>query len=241
MSSNHPRSIYAIDVGSTRDRKGRRPAFTWACVRPDQTEICHCCHDIDHLTRSVETDLQSGRSVAIGFEAPLFIPVPESSKSLSSGRPGEGNRSWAAPVGLAVTTLGLHQAAWILQRMVSTCRGLADLTLDANRWPPREGKPVLFLWEAFVSGDAHGRGEHPDELDAATAVTCFLDNEEKLTAGAPPVVTPAGESRHQISLIGAAALWAGWSEDLDLLRTSTLILKPQERCPVHPVACPEES
>ena len=69
----------------------------------------------------------------------------------------------------------------------------------------------LFLWEAMVTGADH---TDSDEGDAAAAVCAFIKALHDIKAA--NVVT----SPHKIrSLIGAALLWAGWSDDLKLLKT----------------------
>jgi hypothetical protein len=40
--------------------------------------------------------LPGGQAVALGFECPLFVPVPEQALRLGAARPGEKNRSWSA-------------------------------------------------------------------------------------------------------------------------------------------------
>ncbi len=213
------RVIYTCDVGSTRyQKKGRSPAFAWARLLPNKgIKSIQGSSDIEQLVRRLELDIKEGRSVALGFETPLFIPVPESSRDLSKGREGEGNRSFASTVGLAVCALGIHQSAWILKRLheSSSCR--CDFTLDLHCWPPSCLRQVLFCWEAFVSGVAHSN-QHV--RDAATAVAFFFDNEQTLQKA------NAVRADNTISLIGAAALWSGWTSDLQYLHGSTLVLKP---------------
>ena len=210
------RRIYAVDVGTTRPEGADGPAFAWASVGEIPTERgVLSSTDIVLLVSEVEKDLRNGHSVALGFESPLFIPVPTDPTRLSHGREGEGNRSWAAPPGLAVTALGVHQAAWILRRL----KHLSDsvqLTFNYHLWPPGDGALRLLLWEAFVSREAHR--EHL--RDAASAATYFLANEANLQAVA------IGQAETPISLIGAVALWAGWSQDLELLHTEALVLQP---------------
>ncbi len=104
---NH--AVYACDIGSVKSDN-----FAWSRVESLQDPPI-ASGDIDELLVHLVCDAQSGASVALGFEAPLFMPVPSRSGDLSSGRPGEKNRSMFAPAGLAVTTLGLHEAAWILR------------------------------------------------------------------------------------------------------------------------------
>ena len=165
----------------------------------------------------LQLDIEVGYSVSLGFESHLFIPIPENPEELSKKREGEGDRSWSAPPGAAVTTLGIHQSAWILKRLRKSSSGKCKFTLDWKCWPPTSHQHILFCWEAFVSGkDAHSTD---DMRDAATAVVFFFENERKLV-NAVTVEKP-------ISLIGAVALWSGWTNDLKYLHDkTTLVLKP---------------
>jgi hypothetical protein len=56
--------------------------------------------------------------------------------------------------------------------------------------------------------------------DAATAATEFLDNENSLAT------INAITADRPLSLIGAAALWSGWTVNLDIVSKSTLVIKP---------------
>lgn len=214
------RAIYAVDVGSTR---GRRPKFAWARIYPEKPSEVTGSSDIGKLLSALEHDILDGRSVALGFEAPLFIPVPYAREDLSRGRTGEGNRAWAAPAGSAVAMLGLHQAAWLLQHLFRSCGERCTFAVDRTEWPPSGPRPVLFCWEAFVSQAAHSTSlEQADVQDAATAAMEFLTNEHALAA-----INDVTTDR-PLSLIGTAALWSRWTEDVEVLRESTLVIKPAE-------------
>ena len=141
-----------------------------------------------------------GHSIALGFEAPLFIPVPNASSDLSRGRKNEGSPSWAAPPGLTVASLGLHQAAWLLRSIARGYVSPVDFRLAPTAWPPTTRATTLFCWEAFVSGAAHSSSHIQD---AATAAMAFVDQERGL-AEATTVTAD-----NPLSLIGAAALWSG--------------------------------
>jgi len=207
------RVIYACDIGSTR-----RQAFAWARLLPNKgSQSIQGSSDIQQLVKRLELDIEQGYSVALGFEAPLFIPIPESSKDLSKGRDGESNRSFASQVGLTVCTLGVHQSAWILKRLYESSSCKCEFTLDWRCWPPSGHRPVLLCWEAFVSGQAHS-DKHIK--DAATAAVFFFDNEHNLQK------VNAVTAKNAISLIGATGLWSGWTTDLHYLHRSTLVLKP---------------
>lgn len=215
------RSIYALDIGSTLPSRSGEYAFAWACVgKTPIEEGVRCSSDINLLAEEIERDLLAGYSVALGFEAPLFIPVPSDSGHLSRGREGDGNRAWAVSAGASVATLGLHQSAWLLRRLASSCFDSTRLLLDCTLWLSRDDAPVLFLWEAFVSGRAHDKDHR---RDAATAASYFLEHETDLSA------KTACKAENPLSLIGAATLWAGWSQDLSLLHTEVLVLKPSQR------------
>jgi hypothetical protein len=169
--------IYAIDVGSTL-AGGNGAAFAWAKVPAAGGQLVVGTDPVG-LADSVASDLRSGASVALGLEAPLFIPVPHDAKRLSRGRENEGNRSWAAPAGGYVTTLALHQTAWLLRRLHAACSEACDLTVDPARWSqPEQERPVLFCWEAFVSGPAHSSHTR----DAATAAMYFQAHQTNLVS-----------------------------------------------------------
>ena len=209
------RVVYACDVGSTRTDRRRRgqSGFGWArAVTPERVEGGT---SIDDLAVRIGEDMRAGCSIALGFEAPVFIPVPESSSDLCRGRAGEGARSFAAPAGLAVTALGLHQAAWVLRAIVDARRGHRFLQ-QASDWPC--SGPALFCWEAFVSEAAHS-ADHV--RDAATAVVAFIAAEADLSAAT------AVRAERPLSLIGAAALWSGWAEEMEELRAETAVIRPQ--------------
>jgi hypothetical protein len=214
------RVIYACDIGSTLYQKKRGgPAFGWARLNSNEgTKSIRGSSDIQQLIEQLQLDIEAGYSVSLGFESPLFIPIPDNPEELSKKRAGDGDRSWSAPAGAAVTTLGIHQSAWILNRLHESSSCKCEFTLDWKRWPPKSYQHILFCWEAFVSGKAHSAH---DMRDAATAVVFFFDNERNLQ------LENAVKAEKPISLIGAVALWSGWTSDLTYLHNSTtLVLKP---------------
>jgi hypothetical protein len=80
--------VFCADVGSVRS--GR---FGWACGSPptdDAREVN--ASSPQHLADAVAEQLGAGRAVALGFECPLFVPVPEVAERLGAARAGEGNR-----------------------------------------------------------------------------------------------------------------------------------------------------
>jgi hypothetical protein len=210
------RFVYACDVGSTRHRKDAPPKFAWVRVDPQDSLNAVGSHDIDALVWHATRDINTGSSIAFGFEAPLFIPIPYESARLSTARQGEGNRSFAAPAGSTVALLALHQCAWILAELGEATQRPCRLTLRAQDWPPSQDQ-VLFCWEAFVSGPAHG---DTDLADAATAAAEFCVNEKSLDRANAVI------AERPMSLIGAAALWSGWISDPAIIHQPTIVIKP---------------
>jgi hypothetical protein len=203
--------VFCADVGSVPN--GR---FGWARSAADSTAEVDEVHDQSrpsHLVEAVCAELAVGRPVALGFECPLFVPVPSDELSLGRARMGEGNRSWSAGAGTGAMATGLVQAAWVLDA-IRQQTGVSDLWFDWSAFSA-VGRG-LFLWEAFVSGAAKGT-THVD--DASIAVAAFV------AALPDPREGSSITAERPMSLIGAAAVWSGWSDDEELLRAAPLVVR----------------
>ena len=214
------RVIYACDVGSTKvNKKTKANSFGWARLSEDSHRPTGG-KAIDKCLESMKADVKAGYRLALGMECPLFLPIPEYSDGLSSGRENEGDRSCFAPAGGYVATLGLHQFAWLLQKVKIACPDVGlHFTCNLHDWMPvnPSGKQIL-LWEAFVSKQAHSK-EH--ERDAATAVMEF---HRRFIADSGFLSDIQGEGAI-LSLAGVALLWAEWSTELALLRMRPHVIK----------------
>ena len=205
--------VYCADIGSVK-----RDKFGWAsrCIGPDPRESR--CNDIQQLVKHVACDLNSGRKVALGFECPLWVPVALRSYGVDFCPVGDGNRSWSAAAGATSLATGLTETTWILSEIHSEAQNI-EAFLDWPRFAAVEHG--LFLWEAMVTGD-NRTGSH--EGDAAAAVCAFI---KALPA---PTTCNAVTSPHKVrSLIGAALLWAGWSDDLNFLKNRCVVISPTSR------------
>ena len=200
--------VYCADIGSVM-----RGKFGWAscCAvpKPRMTKDS----DIQRLVTQVTRDLNSGRKVALGFECPLWVPVTCDPRGLTSARDGDGNRAWSAAAGATSLATGLTETAWILSRIRGETQDV-EAYLD---WPRfKDVKHGLFLWEALVTGEEKSDSH---QSDAAVAVDAFMR--------ALPNLKSDITSPHKVrSLIGAALLWAGWSNDLSLLKTRCVVISP---------------
>lgn len=211
-------AIYCADIGSIR-----RGNFGWAAV--DDTKQ-YCGTDISGLVDNVVDVLCAGRKVALGFECPLWVPVAACARDLTSGRAVDGNKPWSAAAGASALAAGLTETSWILQHITQRLRQRGcTVPRPYLRWDEfARSESGVFLWEAFVTGDAKseakgkGKGHIADALTACNAFAGLLPDPTEASLPEPPY-----EAR---SLIGATVLWAGWSDDLRLLRAKCLVVKP---------------
>lgn len=203
-------AVYCADVGSIKQGN-----FGWARegVPAGEFERHRGGTEIVDLVDALAEDLDGRLPVALGFECPLFLPVPEDPFRLGAARPGEGSRSWSAGAGTGALATGLVQAAWVLAAL-RTRRSEDRVYLDWAAFVTAGAG--LFLWEAFVTGKAKAT-THVD--DATIAVACF-------TAALPdPARSSAVTAERPLSLVGGAALWAGWTQEVEIVRAPCLVLK----------------
>lgn len=219
-------AIYCADIGSVKNAK-----FGWAVVCDGQQR---CGRDIGELVDDVVQSLATECKVALGFECPLWVPVSDDPAGLTSGRTVDGNKPWSAGAGTSALAAGLTETAWILREVRRRLRhkrvSLPTAYLDWDEFLGSNNG--IFLWEAFVSGEAKYAGtDHCQHIaDALTACREFAE-------GLPAMATgDVSEPPHEVrSLIGSALLWSGWSQDLDLLRAKCLVVRPTRP---HVWACP---
>ena len=216
--TTQPLHVYCADIGAMCNRK-RKNHFGWA-----SHEKAPCCNgkDMRGLVKHVAQDLAQGSKVELGFECPEWIPVRDCPEELTQARKGE-RRSWSASAGAGSLATGLAQVAWILQEIR---RKAPDGATAFLKWDDyQKSDNGLFIWEAYVAGPKNQTTdtEDPHIRDAKAAVAAFVktrssDSGLRTSIFLPPCSQP-------FSLIGAALLWARWSEDSDLLRQSCVVIK----------------
>src|SRR2546426_709230 len=96
--------VVCADIGSVKNKR-----FGWYA---DTGESSNTPSSVSDYVASV---LKERKPVALGFECPLFVPLPKDEQLLGSARRGEGNRPWSAAAGSGSLTTGLVQVAWVLQ------------------------------------------------------------------------------------------------------------------------------
>jgi hypothetical protein len=208
-------AVYCADIGSVRTKK-----FAWATDAPlPASDSQLSATSIDDLCTAVEHSLRRKQRVALGFETPLFIPVPAESKDLGRARAGEGDKPWSASAGAAVLATGMAQTAWILSKLRTA---LPDEKLYVDWEAFSAAKSGLFIWEAFVSGASKPKASkgNPHVADASAAIDAF-----RISIAGATEKPPVG-AENPLSLIGAAALWAGWTYNTSVLRAQPVVIRP---------------
>jgi len=166
------------------------------------------------LASHVAEQLNAGCPVALGFECPLFVPLNADEMRLTNARPGEGARPWSAGAGCGALATGIVQSAWVLQEIRQLLKAPRTAYCDWEGFV-RSGSGLL-IWEAFVSGKGKADGHVADAQAAAAAFEAALPDPRKSQTiqSASPV----------ISLIGAALIRSGWSQDQSLLGQPCIVI-----------------
>ena len=200
--------IFCADIGSVK--KGN---FGWYGRQGDGSEVYG--QDILNLAEAIASRLNENAQVALGFEAPMFVPLRTDPKTLTEKRAGETDKNWIGGPGSSVLATALVQVPWILTEVRKA------LTVEASattKWAAFQARTAnLFIWEAFVSGKAKG-DSHVD--DARIAVELF---EKSLP---DPTIGNVIFETNVLSILGAALLRTGWATNLDVLEQSPIVLRP---------------
>jgi hypothetical protein len=200
-------AIGVIDVGSPKGGK-----LGWAILAPNAEPVLG--KDLDAFINAM-TDLGANWSLAIGFEAPLFIPTPAEALKILSGRKGEGSRPWSAGAGATVTTAALAVVTYTLAGLRRRL-GQAIGSTDFGALPVRPGDTLFF--EAFVTKQAKGDDHADDAFIAARELKALL--------GGDRAYRSAIDESEVLSLLGASLLRTGWSTDLAVLSAPCLVVRP---------------
>lgn len=207
MPKTQEMDIFCADIGSVK-----RDNFGWYVAHADGSTAEGIT--MEGLGTAVATAINLKHRVALGFEAPMFAPLRNEPKDLTSKRHGETNPNWIGGPGAAVLATALAQVPWILRDIKEKLTVTAKATVD---WGEFENeKRGLFLWEAFVSGEAKGVNHVDDARIAVQAFSKALPNPTKHNAIIEPEV---------LSILGAALLRTNWSTNTQLLSEPCLVIK----------------
>jgi hypothetical protein len=204
--------VICADIGSVP--KGR---FAWARrLGAENSEVEHDPTSIETMAAAVIACLETGTPVAVGFEMPLFLPVPEAPDGLGKARPTDvGAPSWSSQTGACVMATGIVQAAWVL-RQVFDLVPEAPVSLTWESFA--EKRSGVLVWEAFVSNTAKGES-HED--DARIGVESFC---QSLPQPGDPEMSAVPRP---LSLAAMVCIWAGWSLPDEELRSGGVLVRAQ--------------
>jgi len=206
--------IHCADIGSVS-----RGNFGWARLVVDSGgSVCNTGCEIQAFADAIAADINAGHAIALGFECPLFVPVPDDPDGLTSARSGEGNRPWSAGAGASSLATGLTETVWILDRVR---RQLSAPCAVHAQWKPFQLSGGVFIWEAFVTAEAKADTHHGDAELAVLSFRESLPDPEKHNAVVCTVPVR--------SLIGAALLQAGWGSDLAWLAEPCIVVRVRPR------------
>ncbi len=201
--------VAVLDVGSAARTGWWRSPFDGP-----PTEGRH----VDALCSELIRDLGGGGAVALGFEAPLWMPYAHKAARLGKARPDE-HPSWSAGAGATVLASGIQQMTYVLHRLAA----------ETNEHPPaatlnpaelRSGDAQLLIWEAFVSGRAKDRSAaEPHISDARAAGQEFVRRWQS-----DSIRSDLGDA-DAISLAGLALVLSGLRTDLGVLAIAPIVVR----------------
>ncbi len=176
--------------------------------------------DIDACVNALGQALKED-ALALGFEAPMFVPMRKEPTKLLMARDGEclkgyPNRPFSAGAGSAVLVAALVIVPYVLSQLKARVPD-PRATLDW-RSPPSDPRHVL-LFEAFVTDQRKAAPTRHVE-DARLAVQEF-QRRIRNPAEFESDVTAADS----FNLLGAMMLRTGWSADPGLLREPCLVVR----------------
>jgi hypothetical protein len=160
------------------------------------------------------TEVLNDGPLALGFEAPMFVPLHQESLNLTRGRHGEGDRAFTASGGSTALTSALVIVPYILRQLRASLPK-ATVTFDWTEIP--SVRQQLILFEAFVTHQ-HPTDTDPHIRDAKLAVA-------KFHVGLRDGFKSAIDEPSCFNLLAAALLRTGWTKDLDLLSQPCLVIR----------------
>jgi hypothetical protein len=197
-----------VDIGSPA--KGN---LGWSAIGPN---LDNGGTDPEALIDTL-VDVATRGPLALGFEAPMYVPARRDAADLLRARKGEGHRAWSVAAGATTTAIALAIVPWIFGRLSMRLPALTAWQ-DWTRLPTRPYEVLVF--EAFVSGGPSD-GHHVDARGAALAAQALLGR-----TGVS--VSSALFEEECMSLLGAALLYSGLTDDTSELRRPCLVVRAEK-------------
>ena len=207
-------NIAVVDIG----KPGAN--FGWAMIGDTAAEG----NNIDFCVQSLAAALRNG-PLALGFEAPMFVPIRTDPERLTAARNGEfgkglPSRPFSASAGATSLVTGLVVVSYILARLRLLVPE-ATATLDWRLPPADPGR--LMLFEAFVTDQRKTAATRHIE-DAHLAIAAFQRGMRD-----PANFQSSVEEPICLSLLGAMMLRTGWGTDPAILSRTCLVVRAHAR------------
>ena len=203
-------NVAVIDIGSPR-----RNNTGWAIVGA----MSRTGTDLDEGISTIASAVLSG-PLALGFEAPNFVPMRENPADLTRPRDGERDRAFSAGAGAAVLVTGTVVVPYVLGRLRRAAPS-ATATLDWQGWPHSDGaSQQMLLFEAFVSNKSADRATRhiDDAVLAAQSLQARLSRNE--------IIESDVKVDRAFNILGAMMMRTGWTDDASVLAQACLVIKP---------------
>jgi hypothetical protein len=194
--------VAVVDIGSLAN-------LGWAIEGPSVNESGT---DIDLCIEALAKAMKAG-PLALGFEAPMFVPYGRKRCDLDKAREGEGDRAFGASGGACALTKGLVIVPYILQGLLSRAKD----SRPTFKWCQKLSEKDILLFEAFVTHV--GRAVTHEEC-ARLAVKKFpkeLRNRASYESAISEQCT--------MNLLGAMLLRVGWIADRAVLSEPCLVVQ----------------
>lgn len=140
-----PTSLVGIEYSGTTSSGQFRLSGEWSAK---------CGRSIEDLAQAMASDLEEGKAIALGFEAPMWFPTQRAhspSLSLFSQRfSEEKGHEWYLQAGAAATLKAISLGCLLFPQINGLGVRWAPST-NPDSW--RKGNRTLMLFEAFVAGD----------------------------------------------------------------------------------------
>ena len=208
--------VAVIDIGSPKvNPKTKQNNIGWAIVG-DETS-CGC--DLDKCIKALTRLLKAG-PLALGFEAPMFVPMRNKPVCLTSVRCGEGNRAFSASIGATALVASTVVVPYVLRNLKQAVPD-GTTTLNWHDWSRNLTEPrKMLLFEAFVTNqNKQTDARHIEDAQlAAKELYTKLQNKEEIESS-----VTVDEC---FSILGAMLLRTGWTTDASVLSQSCLVVRP---------------
>jgi hypothetical protein len=202
--TNESLHVAVVDIGNLKN-------LGWVVEGP---AISNSGTDINQCIEALGSAMKTG-PLALGFEAPMFVPYGKEATNLDDARDGDGDRAFSASAGACVLTKALVIVPYILERL--RCR--AKAARPTFKWRGQLSDRDLLLFEAFVTH--MGRSVGHVEC-ARLAVKQFLKE-----SGKGDSFESAVKESCTMNLLGAILLRMRWTDDLTMLSEPCLVVRHQ--------------